>query len=163
MKIMPTDLPLTHWQRVAQQNGISAKTFRYRLKRHTPKAAATMPLNNTGRPANPQSDRQQSLAAGLPAGAITQHRYRHPNSSFTTDQIIAELKRQQAKRGNTLSDKAKAAGIPRETVYRRIQTLGWTLERALNTPSMTTHESARLGGKARAQQKRQRRDARKNA
>ena len=48
MKIMATDLPLSHWQRIAEQNGIQRRTFLYRLKTMDAKKAATKPLKKGG-------------------------------------------------------------------------------------------------------------------
>lgn len=95
MKILAYDLPISHWERIAQQNGISLRSFHHRLNRYAPNIAATMPLKNTGKRPDPKSARQQSLAAGLPFWAITQYRRQHPNTTLTNAQIVTELTRQE--------------------------------------------------------------------
>lgn len=154
MKIMDNDRPLSHWQRIAEQNGISRKTFRHRLKRHTPRGAATQPLQNAGRSADPESNRQIALSAGLNEGAISQYLKRHPSTPLTPHQIAQKLVAFRAAQELPVTQQAKAAGLSHQMVYGRLKR-GWRLEDALTTPPMSRAEYASLGGKARMQQKRQ--------
>lgn len=163
MKIMPTDLPLSHWQRIAEQNGIQRRTFNYRLKKMSPDKAATTPLkrqNNGQSPRiNPNSMRQKCLAAGLDQAALCRYRRYHPNTPLSDEQIIERLLAYKAARANPIAPMAKRAGISPDAVRYRLNH-NWSLEKALSRPPMTHSEAARIGGKARAKQKRQRRQKR---
>lgn len=158
MQIMDNDLPLSYWIRIAEKNGIARKTFHYRLKRHAPRAAATMPLHNKGKPADPNSARQVALNAGLHECSIVKYRDRRPGCTLSNQQIVKKLLAHHKQRENTLSKRAKAAGLPEHVLYHRLSS-GWPIDKALKEPLMTRSEYSRLGGKARAQQKR---EARKN-
>jgi hypothetical protein len=154
MKIMATDLPLKHWQRIAEQNGIHRKTFQWRLKSMTPKAAATIPLNTC--PTNPNSMRQKSMAAGLDEGALSRYRRENPASTLSDHAVLILLQARKHTVQKTVREQALAAGLSPQLVYKRLRK-NWPLEKAINTPPMPTSQAARIGGKARAQQKRERR------
>lgn len=159
MKIMATDLPLSHWQRIAEQNGIQRRTFLYRLKTMDAKKAATKPLKKGGIKPIATSKRQKSLAAGLDECALSRYRREHPESQLSDEDALAFLQARKAKLQNTLRERALAAGLSPQLVYHRISR-NWPLDKALNTPPMPTSHAARIGGKARAQQKRERRQQR---
>ena len=105
------------------------------------------------------SKRQKSLAAGLDECALSRYRREHPESQLSDDDALALLQARKAKLQNTLRERALAAGLSPQLVYHRISR-NWPLDKALNTPSMPTSQAARIGGKARAQQKRERRQQR---
>lgn len=159
MKIMDNDRPLSYWERIAEENGISRKTFTYRLKRHAPRDAATMPLQNKGRGINPNSDRQIAISAGLKPEAIAQYRKRHPQTTLTQQEIARRQQEYRAAQEVPIVQQAKAAGLSHQLVYNRLSR-GQRLEEALGTPPMKRSEYAKLGGKARVEQKRQERAAR---
>lgn len=159
MKIMATDLPLKHWQRIAEQNGIQRRTFLYRLKTMDAKKAATKPLKKGGIKPSATSLRQKSLAAGLDECALSRYRREHPESQLSDEAALAFLQARKAKLQNTVRERALAAGLSPQLVYSRISR-NWPLDKALNTPAMPTSHAARIGGKARAQQKRERRQQR---
>lgn len=160
MKIMATDLPLKHWQRIAEQNGIQRRTFLYRLKTMDPKKAATKPLKKGGIKPSATSLRQKSIAAGLDECALSRYRREHPESQLSDEAALAFLQARKAKLQNTVRERALAAGLSPQLVYSRMsgkKNQKWSLEKAISTPPMSASQAARIGGKARAQQKRERR------
>lgn len=163
MKIMDTEITPKYWLQLAKRNGISRKCYETRLKRGASyREAATKPIDpkhqhRLGK-TNPNSVMQIAMAAGLSKTAIIDYRRRHPGCGLSNQQIIEKLQAYQKKRQNSISQRAKAAGLPDYIVYHRLGS-GWTTEKALATPVMTRREYARLGGKARAQQIRQQRTA----
>lgn len=156
MKIMDTELNRNYWIKIAKRNGISRECFNARVNRgYSVRQAATQPLQQHCRSrlgkTNPNSNRQQSLAAGLSEFALTGYRRENPGCTLSDAQAIALIKQRQTKRRNPISAKAKAAGISPATVYRRMRRLGWPLNKALNTPPISPRDAARIGGKARRQ------------
>lgn len=147
MKIMDNDRPLSYWQRIAAEHGICAKTFKYRLKHHQPKAAATLPLRNSGKKPDPNSQQQISLRAGLTARAISRYMVKHPDTTLTPQQVADLLVAEKARL--TKTQKAKAAGLKPQTIDARLRRK-WPPELAYSAPLTPPKTAAARAAKKRS-------------
>lgn len=160
MKIMDTDINRDYWRKLAVRNGISRELFSARVKRgHSLRHAATAPPAPKHRHAlgktNPHSKRQKSLAYGLDEGALSRYRRDNPASTLSDHAALILLQARKHTVQKTLREQAIDAGLSPQLLYSRLSKQ-WPLEKALSTPPIPTSHAARIGGKARAQQKRER-------
>lgn len=149
MKIIAHELPHSYWRRVAERHGIPAHTWRMRLRRgwDQQRAATTPLMHASNRQPDPASRTQKLKAAGLRTGAIGEYRRENPDTRLSDDEIIARLLERRNR--NTLTDRARAAGLNPATVYKRVRRMGWSEERALSTPIMTRREAGQIRARQR--------------
>jgi hypothetical protein len=161
MKIMDNDRPLSYWQRIAEQNGISRRIFNHRVKRGAmPKQAATTPLKNSGgRKTDPNSYQQISLRAGLSPRAISRYMVKHPDTTLTPQQVADLLVAEKAKPTN--AQKAKEAGLSPQTVSARLRRK-WPPELVYSAPPMTPRQAAVRAAKQRGINRQQARQGASN-
>lgn len=139
MKILANELPIQHWLRVAARNGINARTFHRRLKQHPPNVAATLPLANKGPSPTPGSIFLLARQAGVNYHTVQKRRKRGLPLSECLSQ---RLSYPPGSHPDSINAKAKAAGINPSTVRSRLF-YGWTLEKALQTPTAKTKKRKR--------------------
>ena len=144
MNACDQNLPRTHWQHVAQANGIQRQTFDTRLARGwTPQDAATRPVDKRkGWKGRVDSEAAACRQWGLHTHAIHRYRVYHEDYETDADTIAAHIARQH-ERGSVAS-LARDAGLNPNTVRDRIRR-GWTLERALSGAPMRMNQKKSRG------------------
>lgn len=149
MKISAREMPLSHWRKVAERNGVKSRTFSCRIKAGwDPRQAATEPPRNGGPKPRENSLTQRAIRAGITPSVV----YGRVRSGWSEERALSTPVHGG---GKSRAQLAREHGILPATLHARLKS-GWPLEKALKTPVMSHDQSVRCAGRGRAVQRRRR-------
>lgn len=147
MKISSREMPISHWRKVAERNGVKSRTFSCRIKAGwDPRQAATEPPRHGGPKPRENSLTQRAIRVGITPSVV----YERVRSGWSEERALSTPVHGG---GKSRAQLAREHGIPPTTLHARLKR-GWPMEEALRTPVMSPSRAGQRAGAARAVQRR---------